>query len=248
MRIAILPTGREASAAVAQIIAGAVRARPGLVIGLPTGRTPVRVYEELIALHARRRIDFRRVTTFNLDEFAGLTRRDPRSYHAFMRRHFFDHIQHDPARRFILNGAARDWRREVRRFERALLRAGGLDLCFVGIGRNGHLGFNEPGAALTARTHRARLQPESRRSNAYLFGGNWRKVPADALSMGMGTILSARAVILLATGKSKASVVRRALSGPITTWLPASLLQLHPDVLVVLDREAAGAIRRTARR
>jgi len=245
MRVAILPSAREASAAVAEIIASAVRERPELVIGLPTGRTPMLVYDELIALQARRRLDFRRVTTFNLDEFGGLARDDPRSYHAFIHRHFFDHIRHDPARRFILNGAARDWRREVQRFERALRRTGGLDLCFVGIGRNGHLAFNEPGASLNARTHRARLQPESRRSNAHLFGGQWRKVPAYALSMGIGTILSAHAVILLATGRSKAGVVGRALAGPITTRLPASLLQAHPNVLVVLDNQAAAAIKKT---
>lgn len=243
MRILILRSARHASAAVARIVAGAVRATPDLVIGLPTGRTPIPVYEELIALHARGRLNFRRVSTFNLDEFAGVSARDPRSYHAFMRRHLFDHVNLNPAHRFMLNGAARDWRREALRFEGALERAGGMDLCLVGIGRNGHLGFNEPGVALQARTHRARLRPESRRSNASLFDGRWREVPAYALSMGIGTILSARGLVLLATGKEKASVVRRALTGPITTRLPASLLQAHPHVLVVLDKDAAGGLR-----
>jgi glucosamine-6-phosphate deaminase len=244
MRVAILPTARDASIAVAGIIAGAVRAAPDLVLGLPTGRTPVMVYDELIALAAARRLDVRRVTTFNLDEFTGLAPRDPRSYRAFMHRHFFDHLRHDPARRHILNGAAADWRREVRRFERALARTGGLDLCFLGIGKNGHLAFNEPAAALAARTHRARLQVESRRSNAHLFGGNWRRVPTHALSMGIATILNARAIVLLATGGSKAGIVRRAFTGPVTTRLPASLLQTHPNTLVVLDRDAAAELSR----
>jgi glucosamine-6-phosphate deaminase len=244
MRIAILRSAEDASAAVARVIADAVRTMPDLVLGLPTGRTPELVYDELAALHRHDRLSFRRVSTFNLDEFCGIGARDPRSYHAFMRRHFFDRVDHDPARRFILNGARRDWRREVRRFDRALAQAGGLDVCLLGIGRNGHLGFNEPAATLQPRTHRVRLLPETRRSNAHLFGGDWRAVPREALSMGIGAILGARVVILLATGKTKASVVRRALTGPITTRLPASLLQAHPHALVVLDKNAAGELRR----
>ncbi len=242
MQVVVLPSAREACAAVARLIASAIRRRPGLVLGLPTGRTPILVYDGLVDLYDRRRVSFARVTTFNLDELEGLSARDPRSYHAFMRRHLFDRVNIASRRRFVPDGAAKDVRREADRYEARLQRAGRLDLCLVGIGRNGHIGFNEPAAALEARTHRARLRPETRKSNAYLFGGTWRDVPAHAVSMGIGTILEARGVILLATGRDKASIVARALSGRVTTWLPASLLQTHPNAVVVLDRDAAGRL------
>jgi glucosamine-6-phosphate deaminase len=140
------------------------------------------------------------------------------------------------------NGRAPDWRREVLRYERRIARAGGLDLVVLGIGANGHVGFNEPGPALKAHTHRVALRRESRRANAHLFGGRWQDVPAQALSMGIGTILTAKHVVLLATGAAKARIVARALTGPVTTQLPASLLQVHPDVVVVLDDDAAARL------
>jgi glucosamine-6-phosphate deaminase len=243
MRIVILQSDRQAAAAVARLIALAVRQAPDLVLGLPTGRTPILVYDALADWHRRRRLDFSRVTTFNLDEFTGLDRDDPRSYRAFMQRHLFDRINVRPANVHIPDGAARNWRAEVEAYETALRSSGGLDLCFAGIGRNGHLGFNEPAATLEARTHRARLRPETRRANAHLFEGRWRSVPTHALSMGIGTLLNARAIVLLATGSAKATVVKRAITGPVTTRLPASLLQGHPNVVVVLDRDAARGLK-----
>jgi glucosamine-6-phosphate deaminase len=242
MRVVVIRSSRDACEAVARHIAAVIRQTPNLVLGLPTGRTPILVYDALADLYDRGRVDFSRVTTFNLDELEGLRRGDPRSYHAFMRRHLFDRVNLLPRRRFIPNGAARDPHREAARYESQIERAGGLDLCLLGIGRNGHLGFNEPAAALDARTHRARLRPETRRSNAYLFDGRWREVPAHAVSMGIGTILGARSIVLLATGKEKASIVAGALNGRVTTQLPASLLQGHPNVVVVLDRDAAARL------
>jgi glucosamine-6-phosphate deaminase len=242
MRVVILRTSRQAAAAVARLIALAVRRAPDLVLGLPTGRTSIPVYDELAEWHRRRRLDYSRITTFNLDEFAGLEPDDPRSYRAFMQAHLFDRINARPSNMHIPDGAARNWRREVDAYEAALRDAGGLDLCFVGIGKNGHLGFNEPAAALDARTHRAVLRAETRRANAHLFKGRWRDVPRYALSMGIGTILNARAIVLLATGPEKAAVVRRAITGPVTTHVPGSLLQLHPNVVVVLDKDAAGKV------
>jgi len=239
MRVVILRSNRQAAQAVARLIALAVRRAPDLVLGLPTGRTSIPVYDALADWHRRRRVDFSRVTTFNLDEFAGLERDDPRSYRAFMQQHLFNRINVRASNVHIPNGAARNWRREVDAYEAALRRVGGLDVCFVGVGRNGHLGFNEPAAALEARTHLARLRPETRRANAHLFNGRWRRVPTYALSMGIGTILNARAVVLLATGPEKAGVIDRAITGPVTPRLPASLLQVHPNVVVVLDRDAA---------
>jgi glucosamine-6-phosphate deaminase len=242
MRLVIHPSAEAASRGLADFLARSLQRTPALVLGLPTGRTPIALYADLVRLHRLGRANFSRATTFNLDEFVGLGARDPRSYHAFMRRYLFDHVNLPLSRIEFLNGRARSPRREAARYERRLAAAGGLDLVILGIGDNGHLGFNEPAAALEPRTHCATLRPRTRRANAWLFGGDWRRVPRRALSMGIGTILSARGVILLATGAAKASIVRRAIMGPVTTRVPASLLQLHPNVVVVLDREAGRRI------
>jgi glucosamine-6-phosphate deaminase len=202
------------------------------------------MYRALVRAYEQGRADFSRATTFNLDEFVGLGKRDPGSYRAFMNALLFDHVNLPTARAHMPDGRARDWRREIVRYERQITRAGGLDLVVLGVGGNGHLGFNEPGPALDAHTHRVALRPETRRANAHLFGGRWKDVPTHALSMGIGTILTATHVVLLATGASKARVVAHALTGPVTTRLPASLLQTHPDVVVVLDRDAARGLPR----
>jgi glucosamine-6-phosphate deaminase len=239
-RVIILATEEAAASAAATWIAQLLTATPDVVLSLPAGRTPLSLYAALVARHRAGQADFSRAATFGLDEFVGLRPADRRSYHALLRRHLLDHVNVRRARTFTLNGAAADWRREVDAYERKLAAVGGLDLAVVGIGRNGHIGFNEPAGRLEARTHRVRLRAETRRANAAQFGGRLRDVPAYALSMGMGTILSARGVLLLAFGRHKAATVRRALTGPVTTQVPASLLQLHPNALVVLDREAAG--------
>jgi glucosamine-6-phosphate deaminase len=229
----------RAAAAAARLIIKRLQAQPDLVLGLPTGTTPIPLYRELVRAYRAGQVDFSRATTFNLDEFQGIGEGDDGSYRTFMRTHLFDHVNLSPRRTHVLDGRATDWRSEVARFETLITDAGGLDLVVVGIGRNGHLGFNEPGAALQARTHRVALRPVSRRANAAWFGGNWRQVPRNALSMGIGTILSAREVLLLATGSSKVAILARALRGPVTTQVPASLLQAHPNVHVLVDRDAA---------
>jgi len=195
------------------------------------------MYRALVAMARRRRISFRRASIFGLDEFLGVPARDPRSFAAYFKRELLDRIDVDPRRVHLMNGATRTPSREARRFERAIASGGGLDVVVLGIGANGHIGFNEPGATLSPDTHVARLQPRTRHASARVFGG--ARVPARALSMGIGTIMRARAVILLATGPSKARMVARACLGPVTTRVPASLLQLHPNVVVVLDRAAA---------
>ncbi|MFI5178779.1 MAG: glucosamine-6-phosphate deaminase [Vicinamibacterales bacterium] len=242
MRTVMHASAEAASRGLADFVARSLARTPGLVLGLPTGRTPIGLYADLVRLHGLGRANFSRATTFNLDEFVGIGARDPRSYRAFMQRHLFDHVNVAASRIEFLNGRAPDLGREVARYERRLAAAGGLDLVILGIGQNGHLGFNEPAAALEPRTHCVTLRSRTRRANAWLFGGDWRRVPRRALSMGIGTILGARGVILLATGASKASIVRRAITGPVTTRIPASLLQLHPNVVVVLDRDAGGQI------
>lgn len=238
-RVLVFHDDRAAARALVQRIARAVGDNPRLVLGLPTGRTPVVLYRELVALHAKRAIDFSQVTTFNLDEFVGIPPSHPGSYRSFMEAHLFSHVNLDPSRIHFLRGDASDLGVECARYEQAIAEAGGIDLQVMGIGTNGHIGFNEPARELQPRTHRVVLKAETRRSNAALFGGDPERVPSEALSMGMATILQARALVLLATGKSKASCVERAVNGPLTTELPASFLQLHHDVDLMLDEAAA---------
>lgn len=242
MHIRTYTTAERAAGAAARLVLQCLHDTPDLILGLPTGGTPVPLYRALVRAYTQGRADFSRATTFNLDEFLGVGRGDPGSYRTFMEAHLFRHVNLHPRRVHVLNGAARDWKHEVADYEKRLARAGGLDVVILGIGRNGHLGFNEPGPTLAARTHRVILKPETRRANAGLFGGRWRDVPREALSMGIGTILSAREVVLLATGRTKARIVARALHGPVTTRVPASLLQTHPNVTVVLDRDAASQL------
>jgi glucosamine-6-phosphate deaminase len=248
MKICRYQSARAAARALARHIARCVAARPGLVLGLPTGRTPIPLYGELVALYRAGSIDFSRVVTFNLDEFLGVASHDPRSYRSFMARHLFDHVNLAPQRIHFLDGATADPEQECHRYERAIARTGGIDLLVLGLGTNGHIGFNEPGRALVAATHRTRLTEATRRANAALFGNNRRQVPKEALSMGMATILHARRIVLLATGSSKARVVHRLVAGPIAPSVPASFLQLHRSAEVWIDRAAAeGFTARAAR-
>jgi glucosamine-6-phosphate deaminase len=240
--VSIFPDPLAVARALARRVAEALRETPRLVLGLPTGRTPLALYEELAALHARGEADFAQAQTFNLDEFLGTPPSHPGSYRMFMERHLFSRVNINPARIHFLNGGAEDPVAECVRYEEAIASVGGLDLQILGIGTNGHIGFNEPARSLSACSHRVALKPETRRSNAELFGGEATAVPVEALSMGMGTILRARSLVLLATGAAKAECVRQALHGPVTTELPASFLQLHGDVDVMLDRAAAGRL------
>jgi glucosamine-6-phosphate deaminase len=240
--VRLFETADAAGRALALDVARCLAFNPRLVLGLPTGRTPIPLYRELARLHARGRADFSRATTFNVDEFLGLDARDPRSYRMFMQRHLFDYVNVAPRRIHFLNGAARDVARECDRYERAIRRAGGIELQILGLGMNGHIGFNEPARALVARTHATRLTPGTRRANAALFGGRVTAVPREALSMGMATILQAERIVLVATGASKARCVERMINGPVTPRLPGSFLQLHRRAEVWLDRAAAGRL------
>jgi glucosamine-6-phosphate deaminase len=242
VQLHIFPDDSAMARAVALRIVKLVAARPVAVLGLPTGRTPVRLYAHLRALHEAGKLDFSRVTTFNLDEFHGLPARHPASYRSFMEEHLFRHVNINPKRIHFLNGMHADAVRECRRYESAIARAGGIDLQILGIGTNGHIGFNEPATALQSSTHLARLKPETRRSNANLFDGRVSAVPTEALSMGVGTILRASAVILMANGSRKADAVKATVEGPVTTRMPASLLQLHRHVELMLDATAASKL------
>jgi glucosamine-6-phosphate deaminase len=243
VRVRIFDTPETVASAVAERVSDVLAARPSLVLGLPTGRTPIAAYAELRRLHAAGGADFARASTFNLDEFAGIPASHAGSFRTFMDRHLFSAVNLSPARIHFLNGAADDLDAECARYEAAIEAAGGLDLQMLGIGANGHIGFNEPGDELAARTHRVRLADTTRRDNAPLFGGDPANVPREALSMGVGTILKAAEIVLIATGERKAQCVERAVGGPVTTRLPASFLQLHPRVELYLDRAAASRLR-----
>jgi glucosamine-6-phosphate deaminase len=240
--VRLFATADRLAEALARDVAKALRAKPTLVLGLPTGRTPVRFYRALVREHRAGRADFARATTFNLDEFVGLDRDDPRSYRAFMHRNLFDAVNLSARRAHVLNGAAAHLGAECIRYERAIERCGGIDLQILGLGLNGHIGFNEPARALVAATHMVRLRPSSRRANAALFGFSLRAVPTHALSMGMATILRARRIVLIATGASKARCVARMMNGVVTPRLPASFLQLHRHAEIWLDRAAASRL------
>jgi glucosamine-6-phosphate deaminase len=239
IRVRVFSTPDAVAKALAREMAHAVAVKPTLVLGLPTGRTPVPLYRALVGMHRAGQIDFACATTFNLDEFLGVSPQDPRSYRSFMQRHLFDHLNLSARRIHFLDGSTRDVAGECLRYERAIDRAGGIDLQILGLGANGHIGFNEPAKALVARTHRARLRPATRRANASMFGGRVRAVPRDALSMGMATILHAKRIVLLATGASKARWAARMIDGPVTPMVPASFLQLHRNVEAWFDRAAS---------
>ena len=243
MKVNVLDDSGAVARAVARGVADALRVKPGLVIGLASGRTPVEAYAELRRMYADGDGDWSRASTFNLDEFAGIAAYQPCSFRQFMQRHLFCGVNVDPSRIYFLNGVARDLDAECDRYENAIRRAGGIDLVILGIGRNGHIGFNEPGDELAVRTHRVTLLDSTRRDNAPLFGDDLAEVPAQALTMGMGTILQARRIVLVATGAKKAECIAQTVNGVITTRVPASVLQVHRDVEVLLDREAAARIR-----
>jgi glucosamine-6-phosphate deaminase len=244
-RVRVFRDADTLARALAQDIGRQLRAHPRLVLGLPTGRTPIPLYRELVRLHQLGRVDFRQATTFNLDEFLGIGSRDPHSYRAFMQRHLFDHVNLAPGRIHFLSGTTHDVARECERYERAIARAGGVDLQILGLGTNGHIGFNEPARALQARTHSTRLKPATRRANAEWFDNRSGAVPRHALSMGMATILHAKRIVLLATGGAKARCVQKMIEGPVTPRLPASFLQLHRCVEVWVDRRAGADLELT---
>jgi glucosamine-6-phosphate deaminase len=234
--------------AAAREIADQIQGNPATVLGLATGATPLKTYGELIRIVDEEGIDMSRVKTFNLDEYCGLAADDARSYHEYMYRHLFNHILHNPATRpkgmkkehiHILNGKAPDPEAECRRFEDEIRKAGGIDLQILGIGDNGHIGFNEPGSDIRSRTREVALSWSTRVANARFFGDDPNKVPTRALSMGINTILGAKKILLIATTENKADAVAGAVEGMPTTDNPASSLQMHPNVSFLVTPAAA---------
>jgi glucosamine-6-phosphate deaminase len=239
MKLRICNTVNEAAMATAALVVGQLRKKPTSVLGLPTGQTALPIYDALVGLHRAGRADFSQVHTVNLDEFVGLSSTDPGSFRGFMQQHLFRYINVPADHVHFLAGDAHNTDRECARFESVIAGLGGIDLQLLGVGRNGHIGFNEPARDLQLRTHRVHLRPDTRRANARSFGGRVSEVPREALSIGMATILQAGSIVLVALGGSKAPAVSAAFSGRISTGKPVSFLQLHPNVTVIVDREAA---------
>lgn len=237
MNILTFRSDKELNEAGAGILTGLVQTNPRAVLGLATGGTPVGIYEEIVRTFRKGMVSFKSATTFNLDEYVGIPEDHPESYHAYMRKHLFDHVDLDPRRTHIPNGNAKDLERECARYNQLLEDAKQIDLQLLGLGHNGHIGFNEPDHALISGTHIVKLREETRRANARFFN-SLDEVPTHALTMGVGTILKAKMILLVVRGADKAEIVRRALKGPITTECPASLLQTHPHVVVLLDSES----------
>jgi glucosamine-6-phosphate deaminase len=219
------------SARAAELLFAAIQANPRVVLGLPTGRTPIGMYDRVVQECSREYRCFRDVVTFNLDEYCGVPPDHTGSYFTYMKRHLFDHVDLDPRNAHIPNGIAPDAEAECRRYEDELRRAGGLALTFLGLGRNGHIGFNEPGTPFDSRTRVVELTQSTRRANADLFPeGN---VPTHAITMGIGTILESRAIVLLAAGAGKEEAIARLRSGVVTEEFPASALHTHGNVTVL---------------
>lgn len=239
MKIVVEKSYEDMSRAAARIVAEEIRKKPDIVLGLATGGTPLGMYKELVRMHREEGLDFSRVITFNLDEYCGLSPEDEHSYHYYMYENFFKHVNVKPENIHIPDGRAEDMDEYCREYDREVQRAGGIDLQILGIGRNGHIGFNEPGDELITETHVTILTEETRLANARFFG-KLENVPERAVTMGLGTIMKAKKIILLANGKEKAPIMAELLSDTnVTTKVPASFLHLHPDTTVIMDTDAA---------
>lgn len=238
MNILITKSYEEMSKKAANFIVSQVTLKPESVLGLATGSTPVKTYEFIRDKYKRDEVDFKKTVTFNLDEYIGLGKGDHQSYRYFMNKHLFNHINIKEENIYIPNGLAKDIDRECENYEAEIKNHGGIDLQLLGIGRNGHIGFNEPNVKFEARTHKVSLDEDTINVNARFFD-TIKDVPTEAISMGIKTIMMSKKVLLLASGENKAEAVKELVNGPITPKLPASILQLHQDVTLILDEGAA---------
>ena len=241
MRILVTKSYEEMSMEATKIVAGQMYLKPESVLGLATGSTPLQMYKQLIAVHETVGLDFSRARSFNLDEYIGLDPENPQSYHYFMQQNFFSRINIKPENIYIPNGMAEDIEAEGKYYDSLIDQMGGIDLQVLGIGQNAHIGFNEPDVKFEATTHKVKLDEETIQANARFFA-DAEEVPRYAISMGIKTIMLARKVILLANGRNKAEAVYKAVCGSVSPAAPASILQLHRDVTVIVDQEAAAKL------
>ena len=241
MEVIISRTYEEMSKEAARAVADVLNTKPNAVLGMATGSTPLGLYRELVRLHREEGLDFSQVTTFNLDEYVGLARNHEQSYHRFMHENFFKHVNIPPQNIYIPSGTTNNYQSFCEWFERRIEECGGIDLQILGVGSDGHIAFNEPGSSLTSRTRLKTLAKQTIDDNARFFEKS-EDVPIYAITMGVGTILESRQLLLLANGANKADAVAKAIEGPVTSMITASAIQLHPLALVYLDDEAAGKL------
>ena len=241
MEVLIYDTYEQMSKAAAGQVADVLNSKPNAVLGMATGSTPLGVYEELVRMHREEGLDFSQVTTFNLDEYVGLPVTHEQSYHYFMYENFFKHVNVPPQNIYIPSGTTNNYEAFCRWYEQRIEESGGIDVQILGIGSDGHIAFNEPTSSLSSRTRLKTLAKPTIDDNARFFEKR-EDVPIYAITMGVGTILEARRIILLANGENKADAVAAAVEGPVTSMITASALQLHPDAKVFTDAPAAGKL------
>lgn len=241
MRIIVTDNYEEMSKKAADIVASQLILKPDSVLGFATGSTPLGMYKCLVKAFQKRHIDFAKANTFNLDEYYSLDKKNRQSYYYYMYENLFKHVNLDATQIHIPNGRAEDIHKECLEYERNIWKCGGIDLQVLGIGRNGHIGFNEPDIKFEATTHEVMLDKQTIKDNSRFFD-SIEDVPIKAISMGIKTIMHARKIILLANGIEKADSIYSAICGKITPKLPASVLQLHPDVIFIIDKEAASKL------
>ncbi len=242
MEIIVKDNVDEMSKTAARVVARTLNAKPDAVLGLATGSTPLGLYKELVRMHNDEGLDFSQVTTFNLDEYVGLTRKDAQSYHYFMHENLFRHINIPNQNVHIPSGTTDNYEAFCKWYEQQIVDCGGIDLQILGVGSDGHIAFNEPSSSLGSRTRIKTLAKQTIDDNARFFDSP-EEVPVYAITMGVGTILEARKLILLANGTNKAEAVAAAIEGPVTSMITASALQLHADVMFIVDRDAASELK-----
>lgn len=242
MEIVILPTAHEVGEMGARIVAGVVRGKPTAVIGLATGSSPLGIYSSLEARVRRGELDFSRVRAFALDEYVGIPASHPESYHNVIDRTATRPLGMDPALVHVPDGMASDLAAACRHYEHLIDDAGGVDVQVLGIGANGHIGFNEPTSSLASRTRIKTLTPQTRQDNARFFG-SLDEVPTHCLTQGLGTIMRARQVVLVAQGAAKTAAIAAAVEGPVSAMCPASVLQFHEHAMIIVDEDAAAGLK-----
>jgi len=242
MEVIVQETVEEMSRTAARVVARTLNAKPNAVLGLATGSTPLGLYQELVRMHNEEALDFSQVTTFNLDEYVGLTQKDSQSYHYFMHENLFKYINIPKQNIYIPSGTTDNYEAFCKWYEQRIVECGGIDLQVLGVGSDGHIAFNEPASSLGSRTRIKTLAKQTIEDNARFFDSP-DQVPVYAITMGVGTILEARKIILLANGEHKADAVAAAIEGPVTSMITASALQLHRDVMFILDRPAASKLK-----
>ena len=241
MRILVCNNYEEVSQKAAQFMLSQITLKPDSVLGLATGSTPIGMYNQLIELNKQGLIDFSRVTTFNLDEYCGLTQDNSQSYHTFMQENLFNKINIQPEATNIPKGISDDFEAECENYDAKIKEAGGIDIQVLGIGGNAHIGFNEPNQHFETGTHVVELDQSTIEANARFFG-SIEEVPTQAITMGIGSIFKSKKIMLLASGAGKAEAILGTVRGNITSDVPASILKLHSDVVLILDKEAASLL------